>query len=272
MTEAIIQQSEKEVNKRFYKLPEDLLNRRDLTLTAKVVFAVLLRRQGGNEEAWTGYKRLADDIGISKMSAIRAVQELEKLGLIEVTARGGGTKNPNHYKISETVTNCDRSEIETVTKSDSSKGERVTNCDREQPQNVTDNGNKLLHERVTICDRNRDIQERHSKETIKKEMVEIPSRLLSLTGFQVAWDEWIEYRRERRLTVTPRCLKKQLAFLEDQIDPIAVINKSITNGWQGLDFGTNQQGKRAYIPAKPAKSQGQDMSGSVLKNYGKEAI
>ena len=29
-------------------------------------------------------------------------------------------------------------------------------------------------------------------------------------------------------------IKKQLDFLEKQEDPIAVINKSIMNGWQGL--------------------------------------
>jgi hypothetical protein len=52
------------------------------------------------------------------------------------------------------------------------------------------------------------------------------------------WAEWIEYRRKRKLTVTEITMRKQLVMLSKWIarghDVNAVIEASITNGWQGL--------------------------------------
>ena len=52
--------------------------------------------------------------------------------------------------------------------------------------------------------------------------------------------EWIEYRKGIKKPLTPITFKKQLEFLSKQPDPIAVINQSIKNGWQGL-FEINGQ-------------------------------
>ena len=52
------------------------------------------------------------------------------------------------------------------------------------------------------------------------------------------WQEWIEYRRKRKLSNAEPTMLKQVAFLEACIanghSAGAVIDASITNGWQGL--------------------------------------
>lgn len=51
-----------------------------------------------------------------------------------------------------------------------------------------------------------------------------------------AWNEWLEYLKQKRKTPTPLTIKKQLKQLEklNEQDAIITINQSIQNGWQGL--------------------------------------
>jgi hypothetical protein len=53
-----------------------------------------------------------------------------------------------------------------------------------------------------------------------------------------AWESWIEYRRSRKLTCAEPTMHAQLKNLEswwhDGHDPSAIIQSSISNGWQGL--------------------------------------
>lgn len=62
----------------------------------------------------------------------------------------------------------------------------------------------------------------------------LPGALAALEGFAVTWAEWLAYRRARRLTTAPATLKRQLEMLEGQPDPRAVVEQTITNGWNGL--------------------------------------
>jgi hypothetical protein len=62
----------------------------------------------------------------------------------------------------------------------------------------------------------------------------IPQELLSKPGFQKAWHEWLSFLNEIRKPLRPSTSKRQLAFLSQQSDPVAVIEQSIQNGWQGL--------------------------------------
>lgn len=54
--------------------------------------------------------------------------------------------------------------------------------------------------------------------------------------FIEAWQEWETFRREKRCTLTESTAKKQLSMLADfeENEAIAILDKSITNGWQGL--------------------------------------
>jgi len=61
-----------------------------------------------------------------------------------------------------------------------------------------------------------------------------PTQLSEREGFVAAWKEWIAYRQEIKRKVSVIAARKQLAFLLEQPNPIAVIEQSIRNQWQGL--------------------------------------
>jgi len=75
--------------------------------------------------------------------------------------------------------------------------------------------------------------QRKGKESRVKEII-IPETLKSISNFIQTWNEWTEYRKEKRKTLTPKSIKLQFKFLQKQTDPIATINQSIQNGWEGL--------------------------------------
>lgn len=88
--------------------------------------------------------------------------------------------------------------------------------------------------------------------------------------FEAAWNEWIEYRRERRLpSYKPIGQKKTFAGLlrdseNDEATAIAMINQAMEKNWQGIyplivKNGTNQQSTQ---PAKPGRSEINDRARS----------
>jgi hypothetical protein len=86
---------------------------------------------------------------------------------------------------------------------------------------------------------------------IKKEKEEGPILLPHSDGFKAAWAEWETYRKEKRATLTPTTVKKQLASLAklSEKDAVDRINQSIQNGWQGL-FEVKTGGNPAVIKMK----------------------
>lgn len=62
-------------------------------------------------------------------------------------------------------------------------------------------------------------------------------RELETSEFRAAWTEWMDYRRDRRLSSRPQTLQKQLAFLAalgSASAAVSSVEQSIRNGWQGL--------------------------------------
>lgn len=64
--------------------------------------------------------------------------------------------------------------------------------------------------------------------------IQIPEGLACVNGFSDAWGTWETARKEMKKPLTDTARKQQLAFLEKQSDPVAVLNQSIQNQWQGL--------------------------------------
>ena len=82
---------------RFYKLPRDLAGRRDVSLAAKVVYAIIKDHIGKNGHCWPGVRRLGEMAGIGRNAVMRAVATLEEANLLTVERRGNG--KANHYRI-----------------------------------------------------------------------------------------------------------------------------------------------------------------------------
>ncbi len=74
----------------------------------------------------------------------------------------------------------------------------------------------------------------------------IPAEL-DTEAFREAWASWIKHRREKRQTLRPTSIGRQMSFLLGlgEAGAIASIEQSIKNGWTGL-----------FEPKEPIKVQG----------------
>lgn len=77
----------------FTQVPNYLLNCKDLTAQAKIVYAKLLSYAWNNNMVFPGQETMAEEIGSSKSSVNRGIMELEKGGWLEIRRRGQGKTN-----------------------------------------------------------------------------------------------------------------------------------------------------------------------------------
>lgn len=77
----------------FTQVPNFILTEPNLSVGAKLTYAMLLRYAWQNDYCFPGQERLATDMGAGKRTVIRFMAELEKAGYIAVTRRGLGQTN-----------------------------------------------------------------------------------------------------------------------------------------------------------------------------------
>ena len=69
----------------------------DLSHRAKVVYIYLHDRMDAERKAWPGIRRIASDLSVSRSTVKRALQDLERAGLIRkephFRENGGATSN-----------------------------------------------------------------------------------------------------------------------------------------------------------------------------------
>jgi hypothetical protein len=86
------------MSERFVKVPSELLARKGLSSTAKLVFAAITDRFGKNGQSWPGLRKISKDVGMSKPAVKRAIDELDKCGLL-IVERGAGPHGSNLYSL-----------------------------------------------------------------------------------------------------------------------------------------------------------------------------
>jgi len=82
----------------FTQVPNFILKMSELSVGAKVVYAMFLHYAWNNESCFPGQDRLAEDIGMSRASVTNYVGELEEAGLVGITRRGQGRTNLYNIK------------------------------------------------------------------------------------------------------------------------------------------------------------------------------
>ena len=92
----------------FTQVPNFILSEPNLSVGAKMTYAMLLRYAWQNDFCFPGQDRLAQDMGAGKRSVIRFMAELEKAGYIAVTRRGLG--QTNLYKLFQTIIRPNKTE------------------------------------------------------------------------------------------------------------------------------------------------------------------
>lgn len=78
---------------------EKLYKNDELPHRAKLVYIYLYDRKDGEGKAWPSIKRIARDLSVSEKTVRRAIQDLEKSGLIrkEYAYRPNGSHTSNRY-------------------------------------------------------------------------------------------------------------------------------------------------------------------------------
>ena len=78
-------------------VPNFILESKEISVGAKLIYAMLLKYARELEECFPGQKRLADDMGSSERSVRTWLKELETAGLVSIKQRGQG--RPNLYTV-----------------------------------------------------------------------------------------------------------------------------------------------------------------------------
>ena len=85
----------------FTQVPNFILTNKDLSVGAKLYYAMLLKYAREKDYRFPGQQTLANDMGSSERSVRTYQKELEDAGLLEVTQRGLG--RTSFYKLDLTV-------------------------------------------------------------------------------------------------------------------------------------------------------------------------
>ena len=91
----------------FTQVPNFLLRNADLSMGAKLTYAMFLSYAWNNERCFPGQETLAADIGVARQTVNDFIRELRQKGLIEVQRRGLG--KTNLYKVKFRVRKRSRS-------------------------------------------------------------------------------------------------------------------------------------------------------------------
>ncbi len=86
----------------FTQVPNFILTKNDISVGAKLAYAMLLKYAWGDDACFPGQAKLAVDMGSGERSVRRYLEELEKASLLEIVQRGLG--KTNLYRLFLTVT------------------------------------------------------------------------------------------------------------------------------------------------------------------------
>jgi Helix-turn-helix domain len=85
----------------FTQVPNFVLTKTDISVGAKLTYAMLLKYAWSEDACFPGQTKLAEDMGCGERSVRRYLDELEKVELLEIVQRGLG--KTNLYRLHLTV-------------------------------------------------------------------------------------------------------------------------------------------------------------------------
>ena len=77
----------------FTQVPNFILTKKDISVGAKLAYAMLLKYAWGDDACFPGQTKLAVDMGSGERSVRRYLDELETASLLEIVQRGLGKTN-----------------------------------------------------------------------------------------------------------------------------------------------------------------------------------
>jgi septum formation inhibitor MinC len=77
----------------FTQVPNFILKNPEISVGAKIAYAMFLSYAWHNDSCFPGQDRLAGDMGLTRVRVTQLVAELEKAGLVTIQRRGQGKTN-----------------------------------------------------------------------------------------------------------------------------------------------------------------------------------
>jgi hypothetical protein len=77
----------------FTQVPNFILRNPEISVGAKVAYAMFLSYAWHNDSCFPGQDRLAEDMGLTRVRVTQLIAELEQAGLITIQRRGQGKTN-----------------------------------------------------------------------------------------------------------------------------------------------------------------------------------
>ena len=193
-------------------IKNDLLRSGDLKANTKILLLILLSYENKEEGfAYPSHSRLIKETGLSKVTLLKCLDELEEKGYIKrVKAKGGNNK----YYINDNIKNSS-AKNSTSEKDSSTKNDTTTSTKNSTLQLLNKNNKK----EKTNLDK---IIEAYTKNDLLVEAIK----------------DFIKMRKTIKKPVTDRGLKGILNKLDkygkDDLEKIEILENSIMNCWQGV--------------------------------------
>lgn len=217
------------------RLPRAALADRRLTpRQLRVLIGLYSYASGTCDTVWPTREALAERCGLRASDISAATTQLQSLGWVQKTGRGGKSK-ASHYRLTvpEIVTVPEFGTVpdfSTQTVPESGRGKEET----------------IEETKEYLCTPSTPPKAPPARRFDAAAINPLPDRVP-----REAWQEFVEHRRERRKPVTERAASMLLRRLASFSDPVAAIEASIANGWTGVfeQKRTHTDGRRSSAGA-----------------------
>lgn len=197
----------------------------------------ILDRMNDAGECWPSLSRIAEDAGVDRRTASRAIEALSSSGLLRV--QSGSRTSTNVYRLGtgESANKCAGDSAHTCTGESAPTGESATSGEMihlgrgESVQKVGAN----LPDKPTTKNLLKENQEKAREKQASKRPVVIESDHLPDWMPRELWQEWKQHRGRKLTPVAEKNAFRKLDALRTQGHcPAKVIRRSLENGWAGL--------------------------------------
>ena len=251
--------------RQFMTLPCDILARTDLSMTAKVVYAVIWDAMRGRDTARVGYGSIAKRSGASRRAIVDAVAQLVARTDLEVSRGGRGAGKTNSYRL-----RC--------TDADSALGKGADSAiPPVQNPPTTSADSAILPGQIPhgISDQTTTKTKTKRAQAPSFSWKEIQPQLkgtaLDTPEFGETWAAWVAHRREIRKPLTTTTVTRQLKRLKEYGHDLAkaALEFSIERGYQGFDRKWVEQAPGSGARTKRQEDEDKDW-GAIARDYDRE--
>lgn len=202
-------------------IDNDLLRSEDLKANAKILLLILLSYENKEDGfAYPSHSRLIKETGLSKVTLLKCLNELEERGYVTIKKSNGEN---NKYYINANIKNDTNTKISTGTKNGSA-------------ENSTDTRTKIST--LQILNTNTNNKKEKEKEKKKTNLDEIIEAYTENDSLKETIKDFIKMRKTIKKPITDRGLKGILNKLnqygENDLEKIEILENSIMNCWQGV--------------------------------------